>query len=59
MLCSNSVKRVAVFQASLKVVREEVGAQLSNKDNNPPHSKDQNIYKKEDTVNKNDTLILK
>ena len=28
-----SVKRVAVFQASLKVVREEVGAQLSNKEN--------------------------
>ena len=28
-----SAKRVAVFQASLKVVREEAGAQLSNKDN--------------------------
>ena len=28
-----SAKRVAVFQASLKVLREEVGAQLSNKDN--------------------------
>ena len=28
-----SAKRVAVFQASWKVVREEVGAQLCNKDN--------------------------
>ena len=28
-----SAKRVAVFQAILKVVREEAGAQLSNKDN--------------------------
>ena len=28
-----SAKRVAVFQASLKVVREEVGAQLSKRDN--------------------------
>ena len=28
-----SAKRVAVLQVSLKVVREEAGAQLSNKDN--------------------------
>ena len=28
-----TAKRVAVFQASLKVVREEARAQLSNKDN--------------------------
>ena len=29
-----SPERVDVFQASLKVVREEAGAQLSNKDDN-------------------------
>ena len=28
-----SAKRVAFFQASLKLVREEAGAQLSNNDN--------------------------
>ena len=28
-----SVKKVAIFQASLKLVREEAGVQLSNKDN--------------------------
>ena len=32
-LAVTSAKRVAVFQASLNVVREEAGAQLSNKDN--------------------------
>ena len=33
MLCSKNGKRIAVFQASLKVVREETGAQLSETDN--------------------------
>ena len=51
-----SAKRVEVFQASLKVVREEAGAQLSNKDNRYSNPKDQNVYEK-DAANKNDTLI--
>ena len=32
-LAVTSAKRVAVFRASLKLVRKEAGAQLSNKDN--------------------------
>ena len=39
-------------------MREEAGAQLSTKDNKCSTSQDQNIYKKEDAVNKNDALIL-
>ena len=54
-----SAKRVAVFQASWKVVREEAGAQLSTRITNAQHPRDQNIYEKEDAVNKNDALILK
>ena len=52
-------KRVAVFQASLKVVREEAGAQLSKRDNKCSTSQDQIVYEKEDAVNKNDALILR
>ena len=51
-----SAKRAAVFQASLKVVREEASAQFSNKDKIIQHPKDHNIYEKKDAVNKNDTL---
>ena len=51
-----SAKRVAVFQASLKVVREEAIAQLSNK-NKCSTSQGQNAYEKEDAVNKSDILI--
>ena len=43
-----SAKRVAIFQACLKLVREEAGAQISK------HLKDQNSYLKEGAVNKND-----
>ena len=47
-----SAQRVAVFQASLKLVREEAGAQLSDNDTTQ-HPYDQNIHM-EGTVNKND-----
>ena len=53
-----SAKRVAVFQASLKVVREDTGAQLSKEITSAPHPKDQTGYE-EDAVNKNDALVLK
>ena len=59
MLCSNNAKRVAFFQASLMVVTKEAGAQLSKRDNNTQHPKDQKVYRKEDAVNKNDTLVLR
>ena len=54
-----SAQSVAVFQASLKVVREDLGAQLSKRDNKGPHPKDQTVYEKDATVNKNDTLVSK
>ena len=54
-----SAKRVAVFQANLKIVRAEVGAQLSKRDNKSQYPKDQNVYRKEDAVNKSDTLVLR
>ena len=43
-----SAKRVAVFQASLKVVREEAGANSPTKITKIQHPKDQNVYKKGD-----------
>ena len=52
-----SVKRVAVFQAHLKVVREEATAQLSNKGNKHSTSQGSKTYEKEDAVNKNDALF--
>ena len=54
-----SAKRVAVFQASLKVVREEAVPNFQKQITKTQHPKDQIIYKKENAVNKNDTLILK
>ena len=47
-----SSKMVAIFQAILKLVREEARTKLSNKEN----LTDQNIEKR-GTVNKKDTLI--
>ena len=38
-------------------MREEASAQLCKKDNNAQHPKDQNVFEKEDAVNKNDALI--
>ena len=52
-----SAKRVAVFQASSNLVREEASSQLPNKGNKCSTSKDQNVYEKKDAVNENDTLI--
>ena len=52
-----SAKIVAVFQASLQVVREEVGAHLPKEITNAQHPKDQTIYRREDAVNKNDALV--
>ena len=43
----------------LKVVRVEVGAQLSKEITNVQHPKDQNVYGKENAVTKNDTLVLR
>ena len=54
-----SAKSVAVFQASLKVVREDAGANSLTTITNIQHPKDQNVNEKKDTVNKNDTLILR
>ena len=54
-----SAIRVAVFQASLEVVREEAGANLPKEITNAQHPKDQNVYGKEDAVNKNDALVLR
>ena len=54
------MKRVAVFQARLRVVREEMQVPNSpTRITNVQHPKNQNVYKKEDAVNKNDTLSLK
>ena len=50
---------MAVFQASLKVVREEPGALLSKEIRNTQYPKDQIVYGKENTVNKNDALFLR
>ena len=53
-----SAKRVAVFQASLKLVGDDgAKGRLQQMTTNAWHSKDQNAYEKEVTVNKNDTLI--
>ena len=49
-------KRVVVFQASLKSVRERDGVQLSNKIINIWHPLDQNVHVNGDAANKNDTL---
>ena len=49
-----SAKRVAVFKVSLNQVPNSPA-----KITNAQHSKDQNVYEKEDAVNKNYTLILK
>ena len=45
-LVVRSNKRVAVFQASLKLVIEEAGSQLFNKNNNDQNPMDQNVYMK-------------
>ena len=49
-----SANRIAVFQASLKVVREEADPNSPTKITNGQHPRDQNVYEKEDAVNKND-----
>ena len=54
-----SAKRVAIFQASLKLVREGAGSKLSNKDNKHSNSMDETIYNEWGTVNKNDALIYR
>ena len=51
-----SAKRVAVFLASLKVVREKLVSNSLTVTTNVQHPKDQNVYMKESTVHKNDTL---
>ena len=43
-------KRVAVFQASLKVEREEAGTQLSNKDNKHSTSQGSNCFMRRRTL---------
>ena len=40
---TTNTNRVTVFQASLKLVREETGTQLSYKDNKCSTSHDQNV----------------
>ena len=47
-----STKRGAVFHTSLKLVREEAGAQLSNNDKICSTSQGSNVYEKEGPVNK-------
>ena len=47
-----SVKRIAILQASLKLVREGAGAQLHNMDNKCLHLMDQNTLSDRGTVNK-------
>ena len=54
-----SAKRVAVFQASFKVVREDMGGQLSKRDNKCSTSQGSNHLREEDAVNKNDALVSK
>ena len=54
---SRQHRGVSTQNASLKVVREEAGTKLSTKTTNIHHPKDQNIYEKEDAVNKNDAVI--
>ena len=56
-LLSQVLKRVAVFRVSLKLVREKVRAQLSNKDNKHLTSNGSKCLHKGGIVNKNDTLI--
>ena len=41
-----STKRVALFQTSLKLVRQEARAKLSNNEYNIQHSMEQTIYVK-------------
>ena len=53
---ATSAKRLEIFQASLKLVRE-AGAISLKTTTNTQHPKDQDIYEKEGTVNKNDVLI--
>ena len=50
------LKQQQSSNASLKLVREEAGAQLSNNDNNIQHSMDQNIEVWVDSAIQNDTL---
>ena len=54
-----NAKRGAVFQASLKVGREEAGSQLSNKDNIRSTSQGSNCSHEGETVSENDKLILR
>ena len=53
---ATSAKGVMVFQASLKLVREEAGTKLT-KLIHILHPKDQNVYMKEDIANENGILI--
>ena len=52
------LKRVAVFQASLKVVREEAGSQLFNKDNKHATSQGANCLQ-EGHCKYNDALVYR
>ena len=52
-------KRVAVFQASLNAVREDVGAQLSKKDNKHSTSQGSNHLQEGGFCKQNDALVLR
>ena len=52
-----SAEKVAVFLASLKLVQEEAGSQISNKDNKHSTTHRSNCLSEWGTINKNDVLL--